>query len=102
MLKQADIDALPKNLNTPSDQLMQIFFTSGTTGAPKMCAHTQGSYGYCHWITGKWLGLDNQSLHWNIGDTGWAKSAWSNVLAPWTHASGVFIHDMPNNTTGFS
>ena len=94
LLKQADIKDVP-TLDTSSDQLMQIFFTSGTTGAPKMCAHTQGSYGYCHWVTGKWLGLERNSLHWNISDTGWAKSAWSNVFAPWTHAAGVFIHDMP-------
>ena len=94
LLAQASIKDVPM-LDTPSDQVMQIFFTSGTTGAPKMCAHTQGSYGYCHWVTGKWLGLERNSLHWNISDTGWAKSAWSNVFAPWAHAASVFIHDMP-------
>jgi acyl-coenzyme A synthetase/AMP-(fatty) acid ligase len=86
----------PTNLNTPSSQTMQIYFTSGTTGAPKMCAHTHGSYGYCHWVTGKyWLDLNPNDLHWNISDTGWAKSAWSNVFAPWSQAAGVFVHDMP-------
>ena len=57
----------PQNLQTSSKDLMQIFFTSGTTGAPKMCAHTQGSYGYCHRITAKhWLDLTEKDLHWNI------------------------------------
>ena len=61
-----------------------------------MCAHTHGSYGYCHWVTGKyWLDLNPNDLHWNISDTGWAKSAWSNVFAPWSQAAGVFVHDMP-------
>lgn len=82
-------------LQTPSKQLMQIFFTSGTTGSPKMCALNH-SYGYCHWVTGKyWLDLGPKDLHWNISDTGWAKSAWSNLFGPWSQAAGVFVHDMP-------
>ena len=61
-----------------------------------MCAHTHGSYGFCHSVTAKhWLDLSSKDLHWNISDTGWAKSAWSNIFAPWSQASGVFVHDMP-------
>ena len=37
---------------TNSSEIMQVYFTSGTTGDPKMVPHTQGSYGYCHWVTG--------------------------------------------------
>ncbi len=33
-----------------SSDVMQIYFTSGTTGSPKMVGHTHGSYGYCHWV----------------------------------------------------
>ncbi len=96
-----DNPACPSDLKTKSDELLQIFFTSGTTGAPKMCAHTHGSYGYCHWVTGKfWLDLKPTDLHWNISDTGWAKSAWSNLFAPWSQAAGVFVHDMPRFEAG--
>ncbi len=86
----------PENLDTSADEVMQIFFTSGTTGEPKMCPHTHGSGGYCHWVTGKyWLDLTSTDLHWNISDTGWVKSAWSTVFAPWYQGAGVFVNDMP-------
>ena len=50
---------------------LQIFFTSGTTGKPKMVPHTHSSYGYCHYPTGKyWLDLSKEDLMWNISDTG--------------------------------
>ena len=61
----------PDELYTKSEDILQIYFTSGTTGTPKMVAHTHGSYGYCHWVTGKyWLDLRPTDLHWNISDTG--------------------------------
>ena len=67
LMQQNGNPECPQNLQTSSKDLMQIFFTSGTTGAPKMCAHTQGSYGYCHRITAKhWLDLTEKDLHWNI------------------------------------
>ena len=65
---------------------MQIFFTSGTTGAPKMVPQTME---YARWLSvaGEyWLDLTPDDVHWNIADTGWAKSAWSSVFAPWSQA----------------
>eukprot|EP00095_Tigriopus_kingsejongensis_P009197 maker-scaffold299_size217019-snap-gene-1.25 protein:Tk09197 transcript:maker-scaffold299_size217019-snap-gene-1.25-mRNA-1 annotation:"hypothetical protein BRAFLDRAFT_275193" len=78
---------------TDSSQVIQVYFTSGATGEPKMVPHTQASYGYCHGVTGKyWLDVGPKDLHWNISDPGWAKSAWSSVFAPWSQGAGVFVH----------
>ena len=49
----------------------KIYFTSGTTGKPKMVPHTHTSYGYCHYPMGKyWLDLTKDDVMWNISDTG--------------------------------
>lgn len=70
-----------------------IFFTSGTTGLPKMVLHTQVSYPLAHIITGKfWLDLKPGEVHWNISDTGWAKAAWSSFFAPWNMGTTVFTY----------
>lgn len=69
-----------------------IYFTSGTTGGPKMVLHTQASYPLAHLVTGKyWLDLQPDDLHWNLSDTGWAKAAYSNLFGPWRMGAAVFI-----------
>ena len=71
-----------------------LFFTSATTGHPKMVLHTQASYGLAHQLTGKyWLDLKPDDLHWNISDVGWAKAAWSSFYAPWHMGACVFVVD---------
>ncbi|CAH1795111.1 unnamed protein product [Owenia fusiformis] len=83
-------------LDTKSSDPMTIFFTSGTTALPKMCEHSHASYGMGHVITGRfWLDLCPTDIHWNNSDTGWAKSAWSNVFAPWIQGACVFVHHTP-------
>ncbi|XP_021952609.1 acyl-coenzyme A synthetase ACSM3, mitochondrial [Folsomia candida] len=88
-----EIDSF-RHLDTPSDQVAQGYFTSGTTGKPKMVAHTHSSYGIGHYTTVKMLDLKETDLHWNISDPGWAKSSYSNFFAPWTVGSAVYIHQM--------
>ncbi|XP_067329328.1 acyl-coenzyme A synthetase ACSM3, mitochondrial-like [Anolis sagrei] len=81
---------------TKSHDPMAIYFTSGTTGAPKMTEHSHGSHGIGLGINGKyWLDLTPLDVMWNTSDTGWAKSAWSSVFAPWIQGACVFIHSMP-------
>jgi acetyl-CoA synthetase/medium-chain acyl-CoA synthetase len=71
-----------------------IYFTSGTTGYPKMVLHTQASYGLGHRATGElWLDLRPGDVHWNMSDTGWAKAAWSSFFGPWHMGACVFAFD---------
>lgn len=84
--------------DTLADEEALCYFTSGTTGYPKMTIHTH-DYAIGHQNTGKyWLDLTPDDLHWNISDTGWAKAAWSSYYGPWNSGAAVFIHE----SKGFS
>ena len=79
--------------NSSQDPMM-IYFTSGTTGFPKMVLHTHASYPLGHIITGKfWLDNRPTDLHWTISDTGWAQAAWTCLFAPWSMGAALFIWD---------
>jgi acetyl-CoA synthetase len=71
-----------------------IFFTSGTTGYPKMVLHNH-SYPLGHIVTARlWQDLKPSDLHFTISDTGWAKSAWGNLFGQWIEGVAVFVHDV--------
>ena len=79
---------------TRSDAPGIIYFTSATTGHPKMVLHSQTSCGLGHEVTGKlWLGLDPADVHWNTADLGWAKAAWSSFFGPWHCGACLFVWD---------
>ena len=79
---------------TRSDDPGILYFTSGTTGLPKMVLHTQASYGLAHRLTGElWLDLKPNDVHWNLSDTGWGKAAWSSFFGPWHMGACVFSVD---------
>jgi acyl-coenzyme A synthetase/AMP-(fatty) acid ligase len=91
----ADVAAFT-SADTHADDRALLFFTSGTTGYPKMALHTQQSYGRGHEVTARWwLGLREDDLHWNLSDTGWAKAAWSSFFAPWIAGCTLFVHHAP-------
>jgi len=79
---------------TRSDDIMLIYFTSGTTKFPKMVPHTQASYGLGHMVTAKfWHDLKPSDLHWTLADTGWAKAAWGKLFGQWLIGAAVMVHD---------
>ena len=79
---------------TRADEPGIIYFTSGTTGPPKMVLHTQESYGLGHRVTGaEWLCCKPRDVHWNLADTGWAKAAWSSLYGPWHMGACIFSVD---------
>lgn len=79
---------------TRADEPGIIYFTSGTTGPPKMVLHTQESYGLGHRVTGaEWLCCKPGDVHWNLADTGWAKAAWSSLFGPWHMGACIFSVD---------
>lgn len=82
------------NGSVRSDAPGILYFTSATTGSPKMVLHTQVSYGLAHRVTGElWLDLRPGDLHWNIADLGWGKAAWSSFYGPWHQGACVFAVD---------
>jgi acetyl-CoA synthetase/medium-chain acyl-CoA synthetase len=92
LLRRASAEmAHPRNA---SGDPMMIYFTSGTTGYPKMVLHTHASYPIGHVITGKfWLDNTPDDLHWTISDTGWAQAAWTCLFAPWNMGAALFVWD---------
>jgi acetyl-CoA synthetase/medium-chain acyl-CoA synthetase len=80
----------------PSNDPSILYFTSATTGEPKMVLHTQISYGLGHRLTGEhWLDLRPDDVHWNISDLGWGKAAWSSFYGPWHMGACVFGLNAP-------
>ncbi len=73
--------------------LMLMFFTSGTTGYPKIAAHTY-QYALGHYITAKyWHGVDENGLHFTISETGWGKALWGKLYGQWLSEGAVFTYD---------
>src|SRR6187402_455961 len=78
--------------DTNKDDDLFWFFTSGTTGMPKVAVHTQSSYPLGHLTTAAWIGLKPGDKHFNISQPGWAKFAWSCVFAPLNVGATVFAY----------
>ena len=75
------------------DELALMFFTSGTTGNPKMAAHKH-TYALGHFVTAKyWHCCERDGLHLTISDTGWGKSLWGKLYGQWLCEGAVFVYD---------
>ncbi len=82
----------PAEPTLSSDPLL-LYFTSGTTGNPKMVLHSH-SYPLAHIITARyWQNVDRDSLHLTLADTGWGKAVWGKLYGQWIVGANVFVYD---------
>ncbi len=75
------------------NDLMLMYFTSGTSGYPKIAAHNY-KYPLGHFHTAKyWHTVDPEGLHYTISDTGWAKAMWGKLYGQWLAEGAIFVYD---------
>lgn len=76
-----------------NDDTMLMYFTSGTSGEPKMVAH-DFLYALGHLTTGVyWHNLGEDSIHLTVADTGWGKAVWGKMYGQWFAGAAVFVFD---------
>jgi len=79
--------------STINTDIMLLYFTSGTTGMPKMVNHDY-IYPLGHILTAKyWQNVQDDGLHFTVADTGWAKSAWGKIYGQWLSGSAVMTYN---------
>ena len=78
---------------TSNSDISLLYFTSGTTGMPKMVQH-DFTYPLGHIVTAKyWQNVQDGGLHLTVADTGWAKAVWGKIYGQWICGSAVFVYD---------
>lgn len=78
---------------TKNEDIMLLYFTSGTTGMPKMVQHNF-TYPLGHILTAKyWQNVREDGLHLTVADTGWAKAMWGKIYGQWISGAAVFVYD---------
>ena len=91
-INQAPAFVRPEHVNTNSDTML-MYFTSGTSGEPKMVAH-DFLYALGHLTTGVfWHNLSEDSIHLTVADTGWGKAVWGKFYGQWFAGAAVFVYD---------
>ena len=79
---------------TRSDDALFYFFTSGTTGLPKIVTHTHFTLPFGHLTTSAWIGLRYGDIHYNISAPGWAKFAYSSFFGPWNMGATLLAYQV--------
>lgn len=92
--KSTEVFHRPRGENaTSNDDISLLYFTSGTTGQPKMVQH-DFLYPLGHIVTAKyWQNVVDNGLHLTIADTGWAKAMWGKIYGQWICGSAIFVYD---------
>lgn len=89
-----------ERVHTTWDIGMLAYFTSGTTGYPKLVVHNH-TYAIAHIITARyWHNVDPDGLHLTVSDTGWGKAAWGKLYGQWMCAAGIFVFDFEKFDAG--
>ncbi|MDR1630534.1 MAG: AMP-binding protein [Oscillospiraceae bacterium] len=92
----ADVEAAPEGfprIETHKDDPMILYFSSGTTGNPKMALHPH-TYALAHLTTAKyWHKVSGHSLHFTIADTGWGKAVWGKLYGQMLMEACIFTYD---------
>jgi acetyl-CoA synthetase len=93
-----ELSNIPGDFQAPEDRpgggdTLLVYFSSGTTGMPKMIEHDH-TYPLGHIITAKyWQNVREDGLHYTVADTGWAKAMWGQIYGQWIAGSAVFVYD---------
>jgi len=84
----------PVGSDAPANEdILLLYFTSGTTGMPKMVRHNY-TYPLGHILTAKyWQNVTDDGLHLTVADTGWAKAVWGKIYGQWLAGAAVFVYD---------
>ena len=91
--KQSETLNAQYRLEKSANDLIFVYFTSGTTGMPKMVALTE-AYTLGHIITaGYWLHCLDEGLHFTLAESGWAKCSWGKLFGQWLCGSAIFVYD---------
>ena len=93
--RQSDVFERPTGKDaTTKDDIMLVYFTSGTTGMPKMVQHSF-AHPLGHIVTAKyWHQVQENKLHMSVTDSGWAKFGWGKIYGQWICGAVVFAYDM--------
>lgn len=84
-----ELERIPTKATDP----MIMYFTSGTTGNPKMAVHNH-TYSLAHIVTAKyWQCVRDNGLHLTVADTGWAKASWGKLYGQWLCGSAVMVYE---------
>ena len=94
-----EVEAQSEVLETPyknkcsRDDIILLYFTSGTTGMPKMVTLSE-RYTLGHIVTARyWLNCQDDGLHFTLAETGWAKASWGKLFGQWLCGSAIFVYD---------
>jgi len=98
--EESDVFERPTGADaTKNDDTLLMYFTSGTTGYPKMARHCY-TYPLGHIITAKyWHNVEEDALHLTVAETGWAKSSWGKIYGQWICGAAIFVYDYSTRFT---